>query len=274
MAKQQVVLITGASSGIGKATAERLLAEGHIVYAAARRVERMAEIKEAGGVPVRMDVTAEQDIVDVVAQIMREQGRIDVLFNNAGFGQYGSVEDVSMERARYQFEVCLFGLARLTQEVLPQMRKQGSGTIVNTSSMGGKMYTPLGAWYHAAKHALEGWSDCLRLEVEQFGIRVVVVEPGLIETEFGEVVGGPIIEITGDGPYRPMVDAMLKQMGGGNTKYSPPSLIADVVSKAITARKPKTRYVAGSMGKMLIRMRRLLGDRRFDKLLRKQMMGQ
>ncbi len=273
MVESKVVLITGASSGIGKATAEQLLDEGYTVYAAARRVDRMAGLKERGGIPVNMDVTKEEDITRVIAQIISEQGRIDVLFNNAGFGQYGAVEDVTMERARYQFDVCLFGVARLTQEVLPHMRKRGSGTIVNTSSMGGKIYTPLGAWYHAAKHALEGWSDCLRLEVEQFGIKVVVIEPGLIETEFGEVVARPIEEIAGDGPYRPMVDALYKSMMGGNTKYSPPSVIAKVVSRAISARKPKTRYVAGSMGKTLIRMRRLLGDRGFDRMLRKQMLG-
>ncbi len=272
MVGKKIVLITGASSGIGKATAIKLLEEGHTVYAGARRVAKMEDLRAIGGIPVEMDVTKETDIQTVVARIMTEQQRIDVLFNNAGFGQYGSVEDVDMERARYQFEVCLFGLGRLTQEVLPHMRAQQAGLIINTSSMGGKIYTPLGAWYHAAKHALEGFSDCLRIEVEQFGIDVVVVEPGLIETEFGEVVAGPIYEITGDGPYRPMVDSLVQSMTRGNTKYSPASVIADVVAGVIRAKKPKTRYVAGSMGKMLLRMRRLLSDRGFDRLLRNQML--
>jgi NAD(P)-dependent dehydrogenase (short-subunit alcohol dehydrogenase family) len=159
---KKVILITGASSGMGKETAIQLLKEGHIVYGAARRVEQMQDIVNDGGFAIALDVSSEQQIINGVAQIIKEQGKIDVLWNNAGYGLYGAIEDIKIEEARRQFEVNLFGLARITQEVLPYMRKAGQGLIINTSSMGGKMYTPLGAWYHATKHALEGWSDCLR----------------------------------------------------------------------------------------------------------------
>ena len=187
MNQSQIILITGASSGMGKETALRLIAEGHIVYGAARRVEKMLDLVEAGGHVLLMDVTDQAQVQAGIDRIIAEQGRIDVLVNNAGYGSYGSVEETPIDDARRQFDVNLFGLARLTQLVIPHMRERQSGKIINISSVGGKIYTPLGAWYHATKHALEGWSDCLRLELKPFGIDVVIVEPGLIE--FGEHVG-------------------------------------------------------------------------------------
>ena len=269
---KQVVLITGASSGIGEATAERLLADGHTVYVAARRVEKMRGLETGGATALAMDVTDSEDTERVVRQIIDEQGRIDALFNNAGFGLYGAVEDTSIDDARYQFEVNLFGLARLTQLVLPHMRAQGFGTIVNTSSMGGKIYTPLGAWYHATKHALEGWSDCLRLEVAPFGIRVVIVEPGIINTEFGDPVKGPMLKRSGDGPYGDLARAVAKGTDDMYEKQqgSAPSVIADVVAEAITAKTPKTRVAKGHLAKPLIAMRRLLPDRWYDRLVMSQ----
>ena len=183
--KPQVILITGASSGMGKDAAMHLINQGHIVYGAARRVSNMADIVEKGGHALELDVTNPEQVKSVADKIIEEQGRIDVLVNNAGYAVYGAVEDVSAEDAKRQFDVNLFGLAEMTKAVLPYMRKSKSGKIINISSMGGKMYTPLGAWYHATKHALEGWSDCLRLELKQFGIDVVVIEPGGIATEFG-----------------------------------------------------------------------------------------
>lgn len=172
-----IILVTGASSGIGKATALRLLQQGHTVYVAARRLEAMQELQAHGAISLRMDITQEADIKAVVQRITQEYGGVDVLVNNAGFGMYGSVEETTIEDARYQFEVNLFGMARLTQLLIPSMRARGKGTIINLSSMGGKIYTPLGAWYHATKHAVEGWSDCLRIELQQFGIHVVVIDP-------------------------------------------------------------------------------------------------
>lgn len=263
----KTVLITGASSGIGKATAKQLLAEDYTVYVAARRVEKMRDLEELGATALEMDITREEDIRAVVDRITAEQGGIDVLINNAGFGMYGAMEDTSLDDARYQFEVNLFGLARLTQLALPHMREQEAGKIVNISSMGGKIYTPLGSWYHATKHALEGWSDCLRLELARFGIDVIVIEPGAIETEFGDVMTGPMLERSGDSAYADLAHKIAKatremyEDGGG----SPPSVIADVISKALKARKPRTRYAAGKYAKPMIALRKWLGDRVFDR---------
>ena len=263
--KQKTVLITGASSGIGKETARQLIREGYLVYAAARRLEKMADLQAIGGIPLQMDITREEDIQAVVSRIEQDRGGIDILINNAGFGLYGAMEDIPLDEARYQFEVNLFGLARLTQLALPYMRAQRAGTIVNISSVGGKIYTPLGSWYHATKHALEGWSDSLRLELKPFDIHVVIVEPGLISTEFSDVLAGPMGQHSADGPYREMVQAVASAAGGGNgLSYSPPAVIAATISQALKARRPRTRYAAGSMAKPLILARRLLSDRLFD----------
>ncbi|WP_433303568.1 oxidoreductase [Actinoplanes sp. CA-030573] len=262
----KTVLVTGASSGMGKATARKLLAEGYAVYAVARRVDLMQDLAELGAVVEAVDVTDEQDLVRLVKRITDERGGVDVLVNNAGFGLYGAVEDISLDEARYQFEVNLFGLARLTQLVLPGMRERRSGKIVNMSSMGGKIYTPLGAWYHATKHALEGWSDCLRLELAPMGIDVIVIEPGLIDTGFADVVSGPLLARSGSGAYATMAeqvaDGTRKNYASGAT---PPSVIAEVIAKAITARRPRTRYVAGKYARMLLSTRKWLGDRIYDR---------
>ena len=165
---QKVALVTGASSGIGKATAKQLLEDGLIVYVAARRVEKMQDLAQLGAHVLKMDVTVEQDMVSGISQIKVTHGGVDVLVNNAGYAIYGPIEAITIDEARRQFEVNIFGVARLTQLVLPYMRAQKAGKIINVSSVGGKIYSPLGAWYHATKHALEGWSDCLRLELKQF----------------------------------------------------------------------------------------------------------
>ena len=171
----KVALVTGASSGIGEAAAKDLRLRGFTVYAAARRIERLAALETLGIRPLQMDVTDDSSITQGVQRIIAESGSVDILVNNAGYGSYGSVEDVALDEARNQFEVNLFGLARLTQVVLPYMRKNSSGRIINISSMGGKMYEPMGAWYHATKFALEGLSDCLRLELKPFNIHVVII---------------------------------------------------------------------------------------------------
>ena len=262
----QTVLITGASSGIGKETAERLVNAGYPVYAAARRVERMRDLEDLGATLLKMDVTREEDIVAGVERIEEERGGTDILVNNAGFGLYGPVEDIPIDDARYQFEVNLFGLARLTQLVLPRMREKGAGKIVNISSIGGKAYAPLGSWYHATKHALEGWSDCLRWELKRFGIDVIIIEPGLIRTNFGDVAFGGLREKMRHSPYSPIFDTLTQRLdgyGGG----SQPSVIADTVLKAVRARRPKTRYAAGRFAGPTLLFRKIASDRMFDRLL-------
>lgn len=265
---KKVILITGASSGMGKVTALDLIKQGHIVYGAARRLDQMQELVAAGGHALKLDVADEDDVVAGVKQVINEQGKIDVLWNNAGYGLYGAVEDIPVADARKQFEVNLFGLARITQQVVPHMRRLGSGTIINTSSMGGKMYTPLGAWYHASKHALEGWSDCLRLELKGFGINVVILEPGVIATEFGNVMTAPMMKYSGRGVYASLANAMAKATGDSYNKpnaASPASLISKTVSDIISTTKPKTRYRVGKLAKPMVWIRVMLGDRIFDR---------
>lgn len=270
MSKQaKVILITGASAGMGKATAKKLIGDGHIVYGAARRVSKMADILELGGHIIEMDVTNEEQITAAVERILSEQGRIDVLVNNAGYSVYGSVEDVSQEDARRQFDVNFFGAAFLTQKVLPHMRSQGSGHIINVTSIGGKIYVPLGSWYHGTKHALEGWSDCLRVETKDFGIKVSIVEPGAIETEFGDVMNQPMLDRSKGSPYEHMAHSIVAAArdahdGSPSTK---PEIIADTIVQAINSKTPKTRYVAGKMAKPVLFFRKWLSDRMFDRMI-------
>ncbi len=273
MKNKQVILITGASSGIGKETALTLIKEGHIVYGGARRADQMEDLTKAGGHAIKMDVTDKAQVNAAVNQILDEQGKIDVLINNAGYGLYGAVEDISLEDARRQFDVNIFGLAQITKAVLPQMRERKSGKIINISSMGGKMYTPLGAWYHATKHALEGWSDCLRLELKDFGIDVVIIEPGLIGTEFADILYDPMLKSSGNGPYGKLattVARVTKESYEKKGATSPPSVIANAISRAIASKKPKTRYRVGKMAKPLVWIRVVLGDRFFDKAVMSQ----
>lgn len=266
---RKVILITGASSGMGRATAERLLRDGHIVYGAARRVDAMQGIVRAGGVALALDLTDRDSMADVVKRVIAEQGRIDVLVNNAGYSVAGAVEDVSYEDAKRQFEVNLFGLAELTKAVLPHMRAQQRGTIINTTSVGGKIHTPLGAWYHATKHALEGWSDCLRLELAPHHIDVVILEPGGVASEFGDVMTKPLRERARGGAYEAFSNevAAFYESVDGQGRSSPPSVIADTVATILSARRPKTRYAAGFGAKPVLFMRRWLSDRLFDKLM-------
>lgn len=267
----KVILITGASSGMGKETAKLLAGQGHKVYAGARRLEKMKDLESLGIEPIAMDVTREEDNKKAVDTIISRENRIDVLINNAGFGLYGAVEDIPLKDARYQFDVNLFGLAGLTQLVLPYMRRQKSGRIINLSSMGGKIYTPLGAWYHATKHAVEGFSDCLRLEVKQFGIDVVVIEPGLIQTNFGKVVGEQVQKYVDGSAYKSMLDPYLKMMNDPKfaTMGTRAIVLAKEIARAVNAKKPKTRYLKGMMAKPAIFIRNTFGDRIYDSFISK-----
>ena len=269
---KKVILITGASSGMGKETAKVLINQGHKVYTVARRIDQMQDLKEIGGFPIRMDITNTEDIQNTVDAIIAQEGKIDVLWNNAGYGLYGAVEDVPIEEARKQFEVNLFGLAAITQIVVPHMRNAKSGTIINTSSMGGKMYVPMGAWYHASKHALEGFSDCLRIELKQFNINVVVLEPGIIRTEFAGVMLNQLTQFSSKGAYanitNKLVAATKKLFESG--QGSKPVVISNTISKIIQAQNPKTRYRVGMYAKPMVWLRIYMGDRIFDKIVMKQ----
>lgn len=267
---RRVALVTGASSGIGKATAQALAKDGFIVYTAARRVEMMDDLKQLGCLPIKMDVTREEDLIAVVDQINRDHGGVDILVNNAGLSLYGSVEEAPFEKGRYQFDVNFFGQARLTQLVLPHMREQKWGKIVNVSSGEGKVHAPLAAWYVASKFALEGFSDCLRAETAQFNIDVIIIEPGAIDTP---ITGGfidPLLEYSGDGPYATIAHKMadwFRNMSTERGTASPPSLMGDTIRQAIKASRPKTRYAAGVGVRRAIFFRRWLSDRTFDRFM-------
>jgi short-subunit dehydrogenase len=266
---ESVVLLTGASSGIGKATAKQLLEKGYIVYGTARRVEKMADLKEMGAHILAIDVTDDTSMVEGVNHIDKEHGGVDILINNAGYGSYGAIEDVDMAEARRQFEVNVFGLARLTQLVLPYMRQNKFGKIINITSMGGKIYTPFGGWYHATKFAVEGLSDCLRFETKQFGIDVIIIEPGGIKTEWGDIANDALLKTSGKTAYAELAQkaARLFKSRYDNPKISDPKVIADTILKAITSKNPKTRYAEGYMAKTYLFFRKILPDKMFDKML-------
>jgi len=261
----KVALVTGASSGIGESTAVELHKAGYTVYAAARRVQRMEGLAAQGIKVIEMDVTDDESMIAGVKQVIAESGRIDVLVNNAGYGSYGAFEDVPLSEGKYQFEVNVFGLARLVQLVVPHMRAQKSGRIVNVSSIGGKIYEPLGGWYHSTKFAVEGLSDSLRLELKPFGIDVVVIQPGAIRTEWGGIAVENLRKRSGEGAYREQV-RQLSAFFGQVERGSEPKVIADVIVKAARARRPKTRYAAGFGAGPILFARRVLPDRGFDAL--------
>lgn len=266
----KVVLITGASSGIGSATAKELAKEGFIVYAVARRVERMEDLKSNGIRPICLDLTNEESMVNCVETILKEEGRIDILVNNAGYGSYGAIEDVPMEEARRQFDVNVFGMARLIQLVTPSMRENHYGKIVNISSMGGKIWTKFGGWYHATKFAVEGLSDCLRIELAPFGIDVIVVEPGGIKTDWGVIAANNLKKTSEGGAYAALAnkaaEGMIKSYSGNLTK---PEKIANTIKKAVITKRPKTRYLTGFMAKPMVITHKIFGDRVYDWVINK-----
>jgi NAD(P)-dependent dehydrogenase (short-subunit alcohol dehydrogenase family) len=268
-----VVLLTGASSGIGEATALRLSGAGCRVFAAARRTDRMSGLAARGIPVVPLDVTDDASASAAVAHVLAETGRIDVLVNNAGYGSYGAVEDVPIDEARAQFEVNLFGAARLTQLVLPGMRERRSGRIINISSMGGRITTPLGAWYHATKFAVEGFSDTLRMELRGFGIDVVVIEPGSIRTEWGAIAARQLEQASGTGAYAGQARAMAATLGAESSasRYSPPSVVADAILRAVRARWPRSRYVVGYGARPLLLLKLALPPRAYDVLAKRAM---
>ncbi|MUN37801.1 oxidoreductase [Actinomadura litoris] len=269
----KVALVTGASSGIGEAAAYRLHRKGFTVFGAARRTDRMERLAASGVRTLSLDVTSETSAERAVAEIVAAEGRVDVLVNNAGYGSYGALEDVPPDEARAQLDVNLFGLARMTRLVLPHMRARRAGTIVNVSSVGGRLATPLGAWYHASKYAVEGLSDALRLEAARFGIDVVVIEPASIRSEWGAIAAGRLRATSGRGAYAEQAEAMARILERssrpGGVISSPPAVVGDAIAEAATARRPKTRYRVGRGSGSMIMTRRLLRDRAYDALMKR-----
>lgn len=275
----KAVLITGCSSGIGRATALRLAGGGWPVYASARRPETLVELASAGCKTLPLDVTDEASMRAAVERVEQESGAVGVLINNAGYSQSGAIESVPLEAARRQFETNVFGVVRLTQLVLPGMRAQRWGKIVNVGSMGGRLTFPGGGHYHATKHALEALSDALRFEVRGFGIDVILLEPGLITTEFGEVAAASLSDGAEDArdedPYarfNAAVGALTKGAydGGLSRLGAGPDRVARAIERALKRRRPPTRIAITPSAKLTIAMRRLLSDRAWDAAMRQQ----
>jgi NAD(P)-dependent dehydrogenase (short-subunit alcohol dehydrogenase family) len=276
MGPSAAVLITGCSSGIGRATALRLAKAGHVVYATARRKASIADLEASGCKLLELDVNDEGSMAAAVGHVEAAHGAVGVLINNAGYSQSGAVEAVPLARVRAQFETNVFGPVRLTQLVLPAMRRARRGRIVNLSSMGGRLVFPGGGYYHATKYALEAISDALRFEVRGFGIDVVLVEPGLIRTSFSEAalaaMGPPAG--AGAGPYEAFHEAVARATKESYEKGPLAKLggdadaVAKVIERAIAARRPKTRYTVTPSAKLLLAQRALLSDRAWDAFLR------
>jgi NADP-dependent 3-hydroxy acid dehydrogenase YdfG len=277
MTRHDPVLISGCSSGIGAATAAALAHAGHTVYATARRTEALAELEALGCHPLALDVTSEDSMIAAVKAVEAEHGRVGTLINNAGYGEYGPIEETDLGRVRTMFETNVFGLARLTQLVLPAMRRSRSGRIVNIGSMGGRMTFPVGGFYHATKYAVEAISDALRVEVKPFGIEVILVEPGLIRTNFESRMNeGLEVGAATEGPdtaYAGLLAANEKNTTGGYANdfvATGPEAVALVIVKAVESPRPRSRYVVTSAAKAMINLRRFGGDRVWDAAMRKQ----
>ena len=270
MKNNKVILLTGASSGIGYDTAVALAQQGHKVYAAARRVERMEPLRQYGIVPLKMDVTDEASMKAGVQTLLDAEGRIDVLINNAGYGYFGAVENVPMDDARNQLEVNVFGLARLCQLVLPTMRAQHSGRIINTASVAGRAVFYYGGWYHVSKYAVESLSDAMRMELKPFGIDVVIIEPGAIKTNWGIIAADHLIESSKGTAYEQtgtMMANNLRNMYLSNT-ISDPAVVRKAIVRAVNARRPCTRYRIGRMANAIVFFHWLLPTRWWDAFLR------
>jgi NADP-dependent 3-hydroxy acid dehydrogenase YdfG len=271
----KAVLITGCSSGIGHATAELLAADGWNVYASARRPEALADLREKGCETLALDVTDEASMSAAVDAVTAAEGAVGVLVNNAGYSQSGAVESVPMDQVRRQFETNVFGLARMSQLVLPGMRSQRWGKIVNISSMGGRLTFPGGGVYHATKYAVEALSDALRFEVRGFGVDVIVVEPGLIVTNFGEVASASVDRSQYGGAYTDFNAEVARltenayrgpiaKLGAG------PDAVARTIARALRAGRPRARYLVTPSARLLVGQRRLMPDRLWDLMMRTQ----
>lgn len=273
MPKDKAVLITGCSTGIGRETARHLAEKGWSVYATARKPETLAELERAGCKTLACDVTDEASMQAAVGAVVEAEGAVGVLVNNAGYSQSGAVESIELGSIRKQFETNVFGLIRMCQLCLPGMRDQGWGRVVNIGSMGGKLTFPGGGIYHATKYSVEALSDAMRFEVKGFGIDVVLIEPGLITTEFGETAVASLDDGTaGDGPYAEFnsrlgrvtaaaYEGPMAKLGGG------PDAVAKVIAKAISSSRPRPRYPVTASARLAMTQRKLVTDRMWDRLM-------
>jgi len=266
----KTALVTGASSGIGRAVALDLAASGYTVYAAARRMELLEEMQSERIKPLRLDVTDAASIAAMVAQISAEDGKLDVLVNNAGYGIYGSVEGALPEEVEKGFGVNVFGLGRVTRALLPLMRAHASGIIINISSVVGKVSMPFLSWYAASKHAVEGLSDGLRKEVAPFGIKVILVEPGSINTGFEEIAMETLENSAEPEAYHLLRDTFARLVRKSYENAPGPEVVAATVHKALSARRPRTRYRSGRDAKLFLTLRALLSDRMIDRVIQGQ----
>jgi NADP-dependent 3-hydroxy acid dehydrogenase YdfG len=274
-ATPKVVLITGCSSGIGEETAKYLAESGYTVYATARRPETLAELEAAGCRTLALDVTDEDSMRAAVAKVEVDEGAVGALINNAGYSQSGALETIPLDEIRRQFETNVFGLIRMSQLVLPGMRRAGAGRIVNIGSMGGRMTFPGGGVYHATKYAVEAISDAMRFEVQGFGVKVILIEPGLIITDFAKTAVASVDKTVADGPYAKFNAAVAKgtdavyrgpmrRLGGG------PDSVAKVIKKALESGRPNARYAVTPSAVLAINQRRFTPDKIWDLAMRAQ----
>lgn len=269
----KIILITGAGSGIGYETAVSLKAQGHKVYGGVRNQQAAEKLAQRGIIPITLDVTDESRCKQAVEHIIEHEKRMDVLINNAGYGLFGAIEDIKISEAKHQFDVNLFGAARLTQMVLPAMREQRNGKIINVSSVGGRIVSYMGAWYHASKYAMEAFSDALRMEVSDFGINVVLIEPGGAKTNWWETATQTMKNRSKGGAYEKAAEkaaaGMMKLYR--NRLMSKPAVIAKAIVSAVHAKNPKTRYVVGFGGKPLLFLHFILPAKCYDWIVKHAM---
>jgi NADP-dependent 3-hydroxy acid dehydrogenase YdfG len=272
----RAVLITGCSTGIGRATAERFVEKGWTTYATARRPETLRELEAKGCRTLALDVCDEETMGRAVKEVEREEGAVGVLVNNAGYSLTAPIEEASMDEVRRQFETNVFGLARMAQLVLPGMRDQGWGRIVNVSSMGGKLTFPGMGFYHGTKYAVEAISDALRYEVRPFGVKVVVIEPGLIKTAFGDTTTGHATHaVDTSSPYADFHEQVVDRVAGSYAGAmgffaTGPETVAKVIERSAASAHPRARYIVTAGAKALRATRVALPDKAWDLMMRSQ----
>ena len=269
------ILISGCSSGIGAATAAALVGAGHTVYATARQTETLADLEALGCHPLALDVTSEESMIAAVGTVEAEHGQVGTLINSAGFGEFGPIEESDLVRVRAMFETNVFGLARLTQLVLPAMRRSRSGRIINIGSMGGRITFPVGGFYHASKYAVEAINDALRVEVKPFGIDVILVEPGLIRTSsrVNEDLDMGAARPDTETAYGDLFSTKEKNTTGGYVNdfmATGPESVAAVIVRAVESTRPRSRYAVTPAAKAIVNLRRFGGDRAWDTTMRKR----
>ena len=270
MQVEKVALVTGSSSGIGFETDLLLSKSGFHTYASMRNLEKsknITEIVNTENLPLRviqLDVNDDISVKNAINKIIAENGRIDVLINNAGYGLFSPIEDITLDQVKEQFETNFFGIVRLVKEVLPVMRKQRNGIIVNVSSGAGRVAIPVSSAYVATKFALEELSESMRYELKEFGINIIIIEPGVIRTNFVENMKTAGTRSRSESPYADLIGRTLKGFGGLMDNSSPPKLVAEAILNAITSKEPEIRYVVGDDAKSIMKVRKSTSDKEFE----------